>query len=73
MVLQRTGQGFVGFTTGPVYASTGAQCLASFRTEVVACGDGGMTLSSQAFVRVLENCAVAGVAGEPRVDRLTRP
>jgi hypothetical protein len=56
IALQRTPQGFVGWTRSPVQHPSGRWCQARFRTEVLSCGDGGLTLRSEAGGTLGDTC-----------------
>lgn len=75
VVLQRTGDGFVGQTHAMLLHPTGRWCEVTFRTEVLACGDGGLTLRTETGRALGEECqAPAHPLPEPLVvQRLVRP
>lgn len=66
VVLERTPEGFLGAAHATVYTAS-RPCEVSFPTEVVACTDGGLTLSSAEALLVDEtSCAVRADPQAPR-------
>lgn len=75
VTLERTTHGFVGQTTAAVMHPAGRECPVTFKTEVVSCDDGGLTLRSESAVAVGELCK-APAHPQPAValvHRLIRP
>jgi hypothetical protein len=75
VTLERTTHGFVGQTTAAVMHPAGRECPVTFKTEVVSCDDGGLTLRSESAVVVGELCK-APAHPQPAValvHRLIRP
>jgi hypothetical protein len=58
LVLDRTPSGFIGATRARLISPQGQGCDVSFRTEVLECGDGGLTLRTEPFAEVDEGCQV---------------
>lgn len=73
--LQRGPDGFVGRVVGTTFGPGDRRCTVSFPTEVVACTDGGLTLSTASKAFVDAECNPApGAAQAPReVHQLVRP
>ncbi len=75
VTLERTTHGFVGETTATVTHPAGRECPVTFKTEVMSCMDGGLTLRSEAAVAVGDLCK-APAHPQPAavlVHRLIRP
>jgi hypothetical protein len=56
IVAERTPVGFVGATRAPARDALGRDCEASFRTEVLECGDAGLLLKTEPSIELDERC-----------------
>lgn len=73
VILERTPDGFVGAARATVYTPS-RPCEVSFPTELVACTDGGLTLSSAEALMVDEaTCAVRQDPSAPRKEHRLVP
>lgn len=73
IVMTRSSSGFAGAIAQTVYPAPGAACVVAFPTEVVACDDAGITLSSAESVDVDQACGSPPDAGSVRkMHRLER-
>jgi hypothetical protein len=75
VVLERTTHGFVGETRATVDHPSGRRCEAHFHTELLACGDAGLQLTTDTAAALGEDCqAPARAQPVPRAEqRLIRP
>ncbi|MCI0573108.1 MAG: hypothetical protein L0Y66_20375 [Myxococcaceae bacterium] len=73
--LHRTGEGFRGRVVDSSFGPGDTPCTVTFPTEVLACGDGGLTLSTTSATVVDEQCRPAPQTTPVRreVHRLVRP
>jgi len=56
IIAERTPEGFVGATRAPARDAQGRDCQASFRTEILECGDAGLLLKTEPSVELDERC-----------------
>ena len=56
VILNRTSAGFIGESIAMVSHPVGRTCEARFKTEVLSCGDGGLTLRSQSEIALGDVC-----------------
>ncbi len=56
VILNRTPAGFIGESVAMVAHPVGRTCEARFKTEVLSCGDGGLTLRSQSEIALGDIC-----------------
>lgn len=75
ITLRRTAGGFLGETTAEQFLQGGVRCKVPYPTEVIACTQEGLSLSTAAFVAVDAQCHPAPTADDaPReIHRLVRP
>lgn len=75
IVLQRTASGFVGQTRAMVFHPSGRWCELTFKTEVLSCLDGGLTLRTEPGRALGTACEAPDEPAEeaPVVHRLIRP
>lgn len=56
IIAERTPEGFLGATRAPARDAQGRDCEASFRTEILECGDAGLLLKTEPSVELDERC-----------------
>lgn len=74
IILRRTPRGFVGNATALAFGASGQPCRVEFPTEVVACGDAGLTVRSAVSTSIDERCALPSARSPaPMVEHVLVP